>query len=911
MKIRNCLVNRLDSPLGFSLGKPVFSWVLDGRKEEKLKESRITVYEKEELVYDSGWKELDPQAYEADLILNPRNEYSWKLEVSLENGETVESMNNHFETGKIDEEWLGKWIGCDDSIDRHPIFVKKVDLKGEVKKARLYICGLGLFEASYNGEKIGNEYLTPYCNDYDKWVQVITFPMEEYLKESGELSIELGNGWYKGRFGFRPNNPPYYGDSFKLIAELHIEYEDGNQDLIVTDESWDVKRSKIFFSNIYDGEQRDDTLEDLPIEKAVLVDGPKGKLHDRLSLPVKAHEIIEPIELIDTPAGEKVFDMGQNFAGIFELKIRGVKGRKITIQTGEVMQGGNFYRDNLRTAKSEYIYISDGSDIVLRPKFTFYGFRYVKVDGIDDLKKDDLKGIALYSDFRTRGKISCGNDKINQLISNVNWGMKSNFLDVPTDCPQRDERMGWTGDTQVFSPTALYLADCQPFYQKFMYDLKCEQEDKDGGVPNVIPSFGFEGTSAAWGDVATILPIQLYLSDRDISTLRENYPAMKDWVDYMIAVDGDVHGWRKSFHFGDWLALDGGADELRGGTDVEYVAEAHFLGSVRLLIKAAGLLNKKEDIEKYQKVEERLLKGIREEFFSPTSRCCIDTQTAYLLALKYGLSGDMDRTKNDFLGRINKDQTTLKTGFVGTPLLLETLSKVGRSDLAYDLLFNEDYPGWLYCVNLGATTIWERWNSMLEDGSVSSTGMNSFNHYAFGAVLSWIFERAAGFRRYEGIAGFREVYIVPEVDHRLGTISMEYDSSFGKWKSAWKIVDNETLNVSFSVPYGGKAHVKFPFGSDFVLKQEMDGEYYLFEQGDYEFTYHTDRPIKRAFSCDNTLAELLANPGIKKIIMEKMPDLTMLPQEYHNIPLKNVIPNFVKEGTDEAIKGIDMMLQSV
>ena len=900
MKIANCQLNHLKDPIGFLYPQLSFSWNYD-EVDGSAKESRLIIYKKNEVVFDTGYSDLDPLCTIADLKLEPRTRYLWQVSAKDDSG-IYHSDVSFFETGKMEESWSGKWISCDNSIDRHPIFTKKFNTDRKISEARLYICGLGLYEARINGKKVSDEYFTPYCNNYNGFVQAQTYDVTDLLRQENTFEAELGNGWYKGRFGFRPGEKPYYGEEWKLIFELHIGYEDGTEEVIASDDCLDVYRSNIFFSNLYDGEHRDDTLEEI-IERPVYTQAPIGKLIDRVSLPVKAHEILKPIELIDTPAGEKVFDFGQNMAGIFRLKIRAQKGERIHIQTGEVLQEGNFYRDNLRTALSEYIYISDGNEKILEPKFTFYGFRYVKVEGIKDLKIDDMEAVALYSDFEFRSKLKTGNAKIDQLICNATWGMRSNFLDVPTDCPQRDERMGWTGDTQVFAPTAMYLADASAFYDKFMYDTLSHQKTHDGGVPYVVPAFGFDQCAAAWGDVATILPMVMYEYEGDITILQRHYESMKLWVEYIRGKEKEDHSWLKQFHFGDWLALDNG-DETVGATDTDFVAAVYFLQSIRLLLKAARILEKEEDIRDYEALETEVLKYIREEYYSPNGRCCINTQTAYLLTLKHDLSDHTDKIKDALLKRFKMDGYTLKTGFVGTPILLETLSSIGLNDLAYDLLFNEDYPGWLYCVNLGATTIWERWNSMLPDGKVSSTGMNSFNHYAFGSVVSWIYERAAGFRKHEDCIGFKEVDITPLLDQRMGYIDMEFDSPSGVYKTGWKIIDNRTVSFYCDIPYNTKAYVKLPYfelqDNDSQMMPFFKEDGFILNQGHHEITYHTSRGIKLALSIDNTLDEILANAAAKKMIEEKMPQMMQLPQEMRNTPLKYIIAQY-GQGQSEAM----------
>ena len=473
-KIYAAKTNHITNPVGFYMEQIVFSWKVKECEGKKQKNARILISKEKdfsEILFDTKEAELDSCGTKVNFQTAPYTRYYWKVIVTTDQGEVVGSDVQFFETAKQDEAWTGKWITCSWKVGRHPIFSKLVSTEKEVERARLYICGLGLYEAYFTSnkigkpEKIGKEYLAPYCNNYDQWIQYQTYDVTEQMKAGGELSVLLGDGWYKGRFGFsQPEKKCFFGDAWKLIAEVHVDYVDGSKEVIGTDESWKVTESKISFSNIYDGEKRDDTLPDVPESAALLAEEPKGRLMERLSLPVMVHKEMKPIELIHTPAGEQVFDLGQEITGIFKFHVKEPVGTEILIQTGEVLQDGNFYNGNLRTAKSEYHYISDGTEKEIVPHFTYYGYRYVKVSGVTNLSCDDFTALVLCSDYEKTGRLETGHELVNQLISNVEWGMRGNFLDVPTDCPQRDERMGWTGDTQVFSATASYLADTYAFY---------------------------------------------------------------------------------------------------------------------------------------------------------------------------------------------------------------------------------------------------------------------------------------------------------------------------------------------------------------------------------------------------------------------------------------------------------------
>lgn len=398
MRIERCKVDHLVNPMGYAMEKPVFSWVVTKSAGTKAEASRLVVKKGAEVLVDTGWTELNSLATPLELPLEPRTRYTWTVAVRTDAGEEAVSRENWFETGRMQEVWTGQWIGCDDAESRLPLFSKAITPAKPVRTARLYICGLGLYEAFWNGGKIGAEYMTPYCTNYDAWVQYQTFDVTAQLQQAGELSVLLGNGWYKGRFGFDPTRPPYYGDSWKLIADLVLTYEDGAEEVIGTDESWQVTRSNITFSNIYDGEIRDDTLPVLPAVSARLTDAPKGRLTARLSTSVTVREE-RKCDLIITPAGETVLDTRQNLTGSFRLRVHEPKGTRIRLQFGEILQNDCFYRDNLRSAKAEYIYISDGEEHVLEPDFTFYGYRYVKIEGVVDLNPDDFTALVLYSEL--------------------------------------------------------------------------------------------------------------------------------------------------------------------------------------------------------------------------------------------------------------------------------------------------------------------------------------------------------------------------------------------------------------------------------------------------------------------------------------------------------------------------------
>ena len=909
MRIVRCLVQHMENPLGYQMEKPVFSWMTEEADGKHQESARLRVWKEEnqgDPVYDTGWDKLDSLGTAAEMTLEPRSRYLWKVSVRSDAGEEAESGLNRFETGKMGEAWQGKWITCDKTEKRLPIFSTDFRLKaGKVESARLYICGLGLYEAEINGKRVGEEYLTPYCNNYTQWIQCITHDVTELLAGENRIAVTLGNGWYKGRYGFTagPEAEGFYGDSWKLIAELRIRFEDGTEQVVGTDEGWQVSRSRITFSNIYDGEQRDDTLPELPGEKASLLEE-ELPLVDRMSIPVRIQQERRPEALLHTPAGEWVYDLGQNLSGIFRLRVHEPRGTRIRVQVGEVLQQDCFYRDNLRTAKAEYVYISDGEPHELQPRFTFYGYRYARVEGVSHPSEEDFTGLVLYSDIRPAGCLETGVKKINRLISNIQWGQRGNFVDVPTDCPQRDERMGWTADTQVFVPTACYFTDSAAFYRKFLYDLRSEQKQFGGMVPDVVPSAGHQGQgSSVWGDAATIIPWDLYLFYGDRSILAESYDSMKAWVDYIRREDGEDRGYARHWHYGDWLALDnpaGGVDQVKGGTEDAFVAYTYYLFSTRLTARAAEILGKREDAAKYRELAEEIYRYIQAEYYTPNGRCAIETQTAYVLTLFYHLNEDRPRALKSLLKLIRAKGNKFVTGFVGTPLIQRVLTAEGENELAYHILFNEEYPGWLYEVNLGATTVWERWNSMEADGSVSSTGMNSFNHYAYGSVGEWMWRTMAGINPREDAPGFRRVDLKPVPHGKLGSLKADYDSPAGRYHVEWKVEDLHHVMLKVSVPFDCEARLELPWAADWQDR--------TLEAGVYSFELTSREPLMKVHSVRDTVGELLDEPATCKILMDNLELIHFSTAAMRAKPLGELLR---ERGQEELIRRLDAELAQV
>ncbi|WP_141502391.1 alpha-L-rhamnosidase [Paenibacillus luteus] len=898
MQIINLKTNRIVNPLGFTFDKPRFSYVVTDTSAKKQTAAQIQVALDEEfsaVIFDSGQStDIDSLSYEWNAELLPRTRYFWRVTVWADNGETATSEPAWFETAKLDEAWTAKWISPELDKQIHPVLFHTFNLVGDISSARAYVCGLGLYEMELNGIKAGEEYLTPLYNAYHKWLQYQTYDVTTLL-QGGENKIEvsLGNGWYKGRFGFDGGAENIYGDEFVLLAEIVVSFKDGSTQVIGTDQSWSARKSKVLESNIYDGEKYDATFVDSSVYHVKETDLGYDRLMARLSLPVVVKEQIEPTQILTTPAGEMVIDLGQNMVGWLQFRTNAPAGTMIRLQYGEVLQNGNFYRDNLRTAEAEYVYTANGEEAIVRPYFTFYGFRYVKVEGwYGELDVKDFTGCVVYSDMEQTGHFETNNPQVNRLFLNALWGQKGNFLDTPTDCPQRDERMGWTGDAQVFSGTACFNMDSYAFFSKFGYDLYQEQKDRDGMVPMVVPAGIVPGGgSSAWGDAATIIPWNVYLHSGDKAILEQQFESMRSWVDYIQRTDEESGGkrlWTTGFHFGDWLALDGSnPDTPMGGTDTHLIASAYYCYSTELVAKAARVLESVKVAERYEQLATEIRAAIKDEFFTTNGRFAVDTQTGYAVALFMNLVPEEfhARIAGDLRMRMRADNHHLRTGFVGTPYLNRVLSAEGSNDIAYTLLLNNDYPSWLYAVELGATTIWERWNSILPDGSISSTGMNSLNHYAYGAVVEWMYRHVAGLNPTEEKPGFRHAVIAPQPDQRLHWAKASVNTAAGLYRSEWSIDEVGKLAFHFTIPFHATATVLLPDGvvsnvlingikleeSGIEGKQAGDEVSLLLASGSYEVSYLPSKPYKKTFSTRTSIDELLGVQEAKAILVEFLP----------------------------------------
>ncbi len=841
MRVYRLTCDTMTNPLGYDFPRPRFGW----QTEDPTPEGFQSAYQLQ-IFPDLSGAESAPlldtgkvlsglsAGIEAELPLQPRTRYRWRIRVWSQKDEVSPwSDFAFFETAKRDEPWQAEWIGWDREF---PQLRGDFELDKPVRSARAYACGVGLYELYCNGQRVGDEYLAPGFNAYDNFLQYQTWDLTPCLRPGkNALGAWLGNGYYKGRVNWPEIRERFgdrtciYGDQLAFICELHVAYEDGTEQVFCTDRSWRVAESPFLRAEIYDGEVYDARKyrEDwcLPEtdtagwDAVIPVNMGYDRLTARLNLPVKLHEQRKPAQVLRTPSGETVLDFGQNWAGLLSFRTDAPAGTELLFQFGEALdRDGNFYRDNMRTALAEIRYIADGKNREYLSHFTFFGFRYVRVTGWPGpVNPEDYTSVALYSDMAPLGSFSCSDERVNRLFLNSLWSMKSNFVDNPTDCPQRDERMGWTGDAQVYCTTACMNMNTDVFFRKYLYDLALEQK-KDVYVPVVVPNI-LRATGiwqlpiTGWSDAATIIPWTLYLHYADKVILRDQYESMKAWVDYMTAQDTAGTHLYGGFHLGDWLAQDTkDPDNWFGLTPPDLIATAYYALSARIVAKTATLLGKDADAKAYALLADQVAEAFRREYVSPSGRVVSETQTAQALALYFDLllPGQREVAAAHLAERLRIDHNTLTTGFIGTPCLCPALSESGYNEYAYTLLLQENCPSWLYEVNMGATTTWERWNSVRPDGSFGPVGMNSLNHYAFGAVCQWLYQAVAGINPVEEAPGFKRILLRPLPNSLLQHAEASVETSYGRVASSWALREDGTIALRFEIPFNVEAEIHLP-----------------------------------------------------------------------------------------------------
>jgi len=824
------------NPVGIDIQKPRLSWQISSTEDNLLQ----TAYEikvtdqtaKGKLIWTSG-KVNSAQsvnvAYEGPALKSMQRVF-WQVRVWNNKGKATDwSTPAFWEMGLLEPQfWKADWI----SFGAEPVikgskpsqyFRKGFTTGKKVKSARVYITSLGLYQLFLNGQKVSMDLFTPGWTSYKNRIQYQTYDVTSMIQQKNSIGAIVGDGWYRGNIGWG-NADGYYGNKLALLAQLQLTYADGTSETIGTNESWKVATGPILLSDIYNGETYDARKEmpgwsvagfnDSNWQKVSITDQSKKILIAPQGVVVKAIQEIKPVKVFTTPKGETVFDMGQNMVGWVKLRVQGKSGDQVILKFAEVLdKEGNFYTDNLRAAKAtdNFILKGDGEE-VFEPHFTFHGFRFVKIEGASVKPTlDQIIGVVIHSDMIPTGTFTCSDPMINQLQHNIQWGQKGNFLDVPTDCPQRDERLGWTGDAQVFSMTAAFNFNVAPFYTKWLGDVAADQLP-NGLVPHVIPDvLKGAGGSTAWADVSIIVPWTTYLTYGDQRILKVQYPSMKGWVEYMTSRAGEDFLWTGDYHFGDWLAFATNNSDYPGATtEKDLIATAYYSYSTGLLSKIATIIGQKEDAKKYALLSENIKKAFVHEFVTPSGRLVSHTQTAYSIALAFNLLPiDLIPKAAAYLAADVKKFGHLTTGFVGTPLLCKTLSAYGYDDLAFMLLNRKEYPSWLYPVTQGATTIWERWDGQKPDGSFQDVGMNSFNHYAYGAIGEWLYRYVAGMDIDPENPGYKHILLSPHPGGGLTNAGVEFTSLYGKIKSAWKIDGNDFV-YEVTVPANTTATVTLP-----------------------------------------------------------------------------------------------------
>lgn len=679
-----------------------------------------------------------------------------------------------------------------------PVFKKTWSCPVPAKRATLILTALGVYEARINGERVSDYVLAPGWTAYAKRLQYQQYDITQQLCSDNTLTITVGRGWFSSPMpGWLESEDKARraAGPIGIWGAICLDFGGGDARVIPTDSSWLWGESPVRFSEIYDGEVYNAGFVTPEWSTAEVFSWPKDILIPQEGELICEQERVAAKSVFRTPAGEIVVDFGQEVTGYVEFTVEAEEGEEVCFLHGEVLdRDGNFYNANYRSAKAQVRYFCREGRQTWHPLLTFFGFRYIKLERFPgEIRTEQFCAIAVYSAMRQTGTLRCGVPEINQLVSNILWGQRGNFLDVPTDCPQRDERLGWTGDAQVFIKAASYNYDVEKFFRKWLHDVAAEQR-ADGAVGQVVPDYLPDNApSAAWGDAAIICPWQLYLSYGNTQILDEQFDSMRRWVEYIRSVTTTPFLWTGGRHFGDWLALDAPSGSHKGSTREDFIASAFYAHSCALLAKTGRILGR--DMREYEELHSNIVLAFRQAFPS------CHTQTEHVLAVQFGLAEDPQKTADALAELVIRDGGQNRTGFVGTPYILHVLSDYGHTELAYSLLLRKEYPSWLYSVEKGATTMWEHWDSILEDGGFWSNDMNSFNHYAYGSVIDWIYEKAAGIRVLEEYPGFSRVRIQPLPDKRLGWLEATVDTRHGRIHSSWSYIkDRIRLDVRTAVP---------------------------------------------------------------------------------------------------------------
>lgn len=834
-------VNYLENPLGLDDPKPTLSWTLEsdrpGAKQTHYR-IRVAMTPEGSTLWDSGKVESDQQrwvVYDGEPIGATETAY-WSVQAWDGDTEYEPSEISFWETGP--SEWEAKWIGgiltgAPRTTSALPRLRKSFKVDKPVTQARLYITALGLYDAEINGARANNWNLAPGWTNYRKQVRYQAYDVSELIQQGENwINVDMGDGWYCGNVEWRGRQ--LYGDRPKLLGELHLWFEGGAFAIVSTDESWEHAYGPRVEGDCIMGEAYDArrTFEDwMPVK---VFDHPEGL--QVVSTEGPANTVTEEIVPIERKqySGRQLFDLGQNMVGHVRLKVEANAGRTIWLKFGEVLDAdGRLYTTNLRNARQTDYYTCAGSGIeTWEPKFTFHGFRYVEVTGHGEPMLDDaITGVVIHSDTERVGDFVCSDPLINQLVKNIDWGWRGNSVDVPTDCPQRDERLGWTGDAQVFIRTATFFRDVNGFFAKYVQDLADSQE-LSGSIPPTAPNTNAVGGDGgpAWSDAFMICPWWLYRSYGDTKVIAKHYDAYKQFITYLGTTSQDqiriFEGFTGFKGFGDWLSI-------KAETPLDLIGTAYYAYSVELMAEFARILGNSADEAHYTGLHGEIRQAFIDKYVKPDGAVATGSQTSQVLALHFGLMPEELRSAamEVLVKDIEARDWHLSVGFVGSSYLPYVLSDNGRMDVAYKLLHQQTWPSWLYAVTQGATTIWERWDGWTEENGFQDPGMNSFNHYAYGAIGEWLFTRVAGIDLDPDVPGFKQLRLKPMPGGELTFAGAKFESPYGLIESAWEIRGDE-LDWNVVVPPNTSAVVSVPAGYGSV-----DGKSESFEVGPGQYRF--------------------------------------------------------------------------
>jgi alpha-L-rhamnosidase len=804
------------------------------------------------------------------------------------------------------EDWTAQfvapaWPEDDEFPGPSPLLRHEFAVRPGITQARLYITALGVYEPYLNGQRVGDHVLAPGWTSYHHRLRYQTFDVTSLLREGDNaIGAMLGDGWYRGRLGFGGGRRNIYGADVALLAQLEITYSDGSVEQVVSDETWRAARGPILASDLYDGETYDARLEvrgwaepdfdqrgwtavrAIPWAMTTLV-APSGP-------PVRRVERVMPVAITSAPSGRVIVDFGQNLVGRVRFTVHGATGDIITLRHAEVLERGELSTRPLRLAAAtdQYVLRGGGAE-TWEPRFTFHGFRYVEVEGWPgELRPDDVCAVVCHSDMERTGWFECSDPLLNRLHENVIWSMRGNFLDVPTDCPQRDERLGWTGDIQMFAPAASFLYDVAGFLESWLADLAAEQWPS-GGIPFVVPDVLVipAPPAAAWGDAAVIVPWALYQRYGDIGVLATQFTSMRHWNDLVTRTAGPGRLWNTGRQFGDWLDPSAPPEHPETGrTDKYLVATAYFAYTTGLLGAIAEALGMAELAEQYRAAAADIRASFRDEYMTASGRLTSDSETAYALALEFDLfANDAQRRRagERLATLVQESGYHIATGFVGTPLICDALCHVGEYETAFRLLTQTECPSWLYPVTMGATTIWERWDSLLPDGSVNPGEMTSFNHYAFGAVVDWLHRTVAGLA--PAAPGYHRITIAPHPGGGLTSARARHHTPYGLAQVSWRI-EHGVITIEADVPPNTSARVALPGlegdlggGLDHDHTLSLEGDWFEVGSGHYSWSYPYRAPelARSALTVASTLQELLRVPtaydAVLSVLARHLPHL--------------------------------------